>query len=535
VERDLARIGSTRYDLLVVGGGIHGLFTAYDAASRGLSVLLLERRDFGSGLSFNHQRTIHGGLRALESGQITKTQVQVAERRTWAVIAPHLIRPLPFLIGTYHFSKRSRLLVGAGFRLYNALSRDRNEDLPEALHLPASQLVPASEVIGSFPGVRSRGLSGGAVWFDYQARHPDRLNWAVALAARAAGAELGNYFEVVGPGGKDAQAGIRVRDALDGGEVMVQCRAVVLATGSWVSQSLLAFGSTESRPLLRAMNILVARPASDISLAAPGRSGRMLTAVPWHDLTLIGTHQSERTFTTGDGRATAAELDALIDDANVAFPSFKITRDDIRVLHQGLTPAIVKGGRARLQPESEVLRVTTARQPVFAVVGVKFTTARQTAERVVDLVSESLHARVTAPSTATSRLPHAGLISERERAQFLNTQRERVDAEVMAHLLDWYGTEAPTVWSLAHSLGLTWRLAPDTPVIAGEVAYAVRSAQAVTLADVVLRRTMLGAAGHPGRRALDQAAGVMEGLLEWSPEDRVREVAAVEEVYRLPS
>src|SRR5947208_1452631 len=101
MTRDLAKLTGRRFDLLVVGGGIHGLFAAYDAAQRGLSVALIDRADFGSGLSFNHQRTLHGGLRALQHGHLRKTREQIRERRTWAHIAPHLIRPLPFLIGTH--------------------------------------------------------------------------------------------------------------------------------------------------------------------------------------------------------------------------------------------------------------------------------------------------------------------------------------------------------------------------------------------------------------------------------------------------
>src|SRR5262245_4613053 len=97
VRRDPAALAASRYDLVVVGGGIHGLFAAYDAASRGLSVALVDRGDFGSGLSFNHQRTIHGGLRDLAAGRIGKARRQIAERRAWAHMAPHLIRPLPFL------------------------------------------------------------------------------------------------------------------------------------------------------------------------------------------------------------------------------------------------------------------------------------------------------------------------------------------------------------------------------------------------------------------------------------------------------
>src|SRR6476646_9291666 len=128
MPRNVEDLARGRYDVLVVGGGIHGLFAAYDAAQRGLSVALVERGDFGSGLSFNHQRTLHGGLRALQTANLLKTRAQIRERRMWARIAPHLVRPLPFLIGTYRGGKRSRLAFKAGFMLYDFLGRSRNVD-----------------------------------------------------------------------------------------------------------------------------------------------------------------------------------------------------------------------------------------------------------------------------------------------------------------------------------------------------------------------------------------------------------------------
>src|SRR5215472_3920378 len=115
MQRHVEDLARGRYDVLVVGGGIHGLFAAYDAALRGLSVALVERADFGSGLSFNHQRTIHGGLRSLQAGHLGRSREQIRERRAWAIIAPHLVRSLPFIIGTYRWTKRSRTAVRAGF------------------------------------------------------------------------------------------------------------------------------------------------------------------------------------------------------------------------------------------------------------------------------------------------------------------------------------------------------------------------------------------------------------------------------------
>src|SRR5262245_55825134 len=270
MPNDLEHLTQRRFDLLIVGGGIHGLFAAYDAAQRGLSVALVERSDFGAGLSFNHQRTIHGGLRAMGSGRVFKARQQIAERRTWARIAPHLLRPLPFLIGTYGFGTRSRWAVRAGLKAYDLVGRARNRDVSPELHLPKGRLESAAATRRLFPGIAERGLSGGAIWYDYQTRHPDRLTWTVALAAAHAGAELVNGVEAIGPVKSGARVtGARVRDIETGNEAAIESQVTLLAAGANLGPLSDAFGVPGAPPLLRAMNVLLNRPARDIATAAP--------------------------------------------------------------------------------------------------------------------------------------------------------------------------------------------------------------------------------------------------------------------------
>ncbi len=276
MPRDLDAFVQPKYDVLVIGGGIHGLFAAYDAATRGLSVALVDRSDFGSGLSFNHQRTLHGGLRAMQTFDIRKARQQIVERRTWARIAPHLLRPLPFLVATSGWAKRSRLAVRAGFAIYDLVGRTRNLGVSPELHLPKAKLESAAATKRLFLGVNERGLSGGAVWYDYQIRYPDRLTWSVALAAREAGATLMNYVEAIGPA-SSTSAATRIRDLVTGQEATIDARSIIVAAGSGVGAVLSAFGVKGAPPFLRAMNMLVNRPARDIATAAPGSNGRMLT------------------------------------------------------------------------------------------------------------------------------------------------------------------------------------------------------------------------------------------------------------------
>ena len=166
-SRDLTRLAATTYDVLVIGGGIHGLTIAYEAASRGLRTALVEAGDFGSGASFNHQKTVHGGLRSLQSASLRRARESILERRALARIAPWFLRPLPFIVGTYRSATRGRLAFAAAFRLDRWLGRDRNAGVEPELHLPAA-------------AARLEGGDAAALSRD-QARQADRRGAVVRL------------------------------------------------------------------------------------------------------------------------------------------------------------------------------------------------------------------------------------------------------------------------------------------------------------------------------------------------------------------
>jgi glycerol-3-phosphate dehydrogenase len=535
MTHDLSRLTADRFDVLVVGGGIHGLFTAYDAAARGLRVALIDRGDFGSGISFNHQRTIHGGLRALQSMNLRKVGGQIRERRAWARIAPHLLRPLPFMMGTYGTGKRSRLAMRAAFKLYDFIGRKRNAGVLPELHLPRTRLESATATRRFFPGIEGKGLSGGAVWYDYQTVHPDRLTWTVALAAERAGAVLANYVEALAPLREGQHiAGVSARDVMTGSEFELRAKAVVLAAGSGLATLHSRFGITGAPPLVRAMNLLLDRPGRDIAMVAPSgplSRGRMLTAVPWGGGTLVGTYQPDGIVPEDDSAALEPIVEAFLVEVRSAFPGLDARREAVRFVHHGLVPGRPGAKGSDLLAEPNVL--SHAELPgVTSLIGVKYTTARLAAERVVDAVSRAVGASARSCRTATHLLPHAdvadsdGLLQETSRGLGI-----RLDRDIQAHLAGWYGTEGPAVLRCAHTEGALARLTADRPVIAGEMIYAVRSAAAVRLEDVVFRRTPLGSAGDPGGTAIDTAAAVMARECNWSDERQAEEVARVRQRF----
>jgi glycerol-3-phosphate dehydrogenase len=496
------------YDVLVVGAGIHGLFAAYDAAARGFRVAIVDRADIGGGVSANHQRTVHGGLRELRSGNINKVRTQIAERRAWARIAPALLRPLPFLMGTYRTPLKSRTAIRVGFAAYDLLARKRNAGVTPELHLPKGRLESAAATRRLFAGIRDAGLTGGAMWYDYQTASAERLTFAVAEAAVAAGATLVNYIVVDGPNAR--QAGVRATDALSGESLEIAAKVVILAAAEGLPALHAAFGLPAPPPLIHAMNVLVDRPAMDMAHVAPSASGRMLTAVPWRGYVLVGTAQGTQEAAPGT-RATEADIDAFLSDANAAFPKLKVTRADVRLVQEGLVPAARRGGQLDLLPDFEV-RQDAAQPSCISIVGAKYTTARLAAERAIDRAAKVLGQSGRRCRTATAELPHAGIADVE--GQLIETARELeadLPLETQRHLGRWYADAAADVLRFAHAS--PWGLSPlvsDSPVLAAEIAYARAHLMAMTVEDAIYRRTALGGTGRVSPEAAAAATAVFE-------------------------
>jgi len=532
--RDLTRFDGTTYDVLVIGGGIHGLACAYEAASRGLRTALIEAGDFGSGASFNHQKTAHGGLRSLGSGHVGRAREAIRERRALARIAPWFLRPLPFLIGTYRSVAKNRLALRAAFKLDAWLGRRRNDGLEPELHLPTARLVSKAATLKLFAGIRQNGLTGGAQWYDYQMVEADRLTLAFAAAADRAGADLANYAEAVDVVREGSNiAGIVARDRLDGRPFEIRSRIVINAAGSRAGEVMRLFGLDRAFPLLRAMNLVTSKPASDMALAAPGRDGRMLTLVPWRGRALVGTSQSAQLIEPGANSITAADIEAFIVDANVAFPALKLSRADVTLVHRGLVPAVLRNGRPELKPSPEIIDHGNG---TITVVGVKFTTARAVAERTIRSAAGRLGRRLPTSRTAVTPLPgaaiadHEALAIETGRALHMD-----VPLPVIRHLIRLYAEGAADIIHLTHERpDLQAPLASSNETLKAEVVYVIRHEMAARLLDIVVRRTGLGSAGAPAADALSVAAQVAASELGWDDARTSQEIADVRRFYEIP-
>jgi glycerol-3-phosphate dehydrogenase len=532
--RDLDQLSSRTFDVLVVGGGIYGLTIAYDAAQRGLSVALIEQNDFGSGASFNHLRTIHGGLRYLQSLDFRRARESVRERRTLARIAPQAVRPLPFVVPVYRSLIRGKTAMRAGFALDRIVAAGRNRGVPASHRLPGGRVVSRGHAAQRFPGLRRHGLTGAAVFHDYVTTEPDRLTFSFALAAAQHGAVLANYVEATAPLADGRRVGgVSARDALGTRALEIRARIVVNATGGRVDRLLKPLGVTTGIPMLQAMNLVTKRDAGEEALGGRSSTGRNLFLVPWRERALFGTWESDRLCDPGE---TVAERDvaAFIAELNQAFPALDLTLADVTLVHRGVVPAAVRGNR--VGPEGhEKIRDHAAQgiDGMLSVAGTKFTTARAVAERVTNMLLEKLQHKPVACRTASTPLPggsvrDVGLAIADARREF----DEGLPTDTIPHLIAAYGSRYRDVMDVAGDRK-EWRtrIARDSPVIGAELILAARKEMAPTLPDIVIRRTPLGALGHPGDESVARAAAIVGRELKWSDERRRDEIAAVKQFY----
>jgi glycerol-3-phosphate dehydrogenase len=297
------------------------------------------------------------------------------------------------------------------------------------------------------------------------------------------------------------------------------------------------FGVKRDYPLVKVMSLLTSKPASDIALAAPSAQGRMLTLVPWRGTALVGTSQSSTFAQPDDTGVSANEVDALIKDANAAFPALRITRDDVRLVHRGLVPA-VKGAKGapdlRMVPDVYDHAADGA-EGAFTVLSAKYSSARGVAERVTGLVARRLGTTVRPSRTATTVLPGAGIADHEALA--IEKGRElglELPIATIRHLNARYAERTPALVELMHARPeLQAPLSPTEPTMGAEIVYVIQNEMVMTLADIVLRRTPLGSAGHPGDEALRTCARIAGAELDWSAERVSEEIGKVESVYRI--
>ncbi|MEE3203309.1 MAG: glycerol-3-phosphate dehydrogenase/oxidase [Acidobacteriota bacterium] len=543
MQRDLRRLTDTHFDVVVVGGGIYGTTAAWDASLRGLSVALIDRADFGSGTSFNSAKTVHGGVRMLQSGNVLGLRQFVRERRALSRIAPHLIHPMPFVIPTYHSFSRHRWFMRMGFALNDLLASDRNDGVDPANHLPHSRLLSRSECLRLNPFIDPTGVTGGIKWFDCQMHNSDRVNLSFVLSAEAKGAIVANYVECTGANRHNGRiCGITVRDRLKGEQFDIRARVVLNAAGPW-APSLLTALAPDAQPTLpsglsKAMNLILAKPMTHQHAVGGQSNYRLLFLAPWRGFTLAGTSHAHFRAVPDSLAVTQAEVEEFLQDINNAFPGLSAGLPDIRLVHRGLLPSQEDNGTGvTLLKQSAVRDHRQEGLPgLISILGVRYTTARHTAQQAIDTVFSVLG--LAPPPCQTHNMPLIGGTLSDLRTFFESATDNTApapDHNTRERLARTYGSTHTRLLETVQTTPEDGEpLSVECAITRAEVRHAAREEMAVHLSDAILRRTEAGSAGQPDDTALRTAAKTMAQELNWSTERIESEIADTQRVYRLP-
>ncbi|MCI0694515.1 glycerol-3-phosphate dehydrogenase/oxidase [candidate division KSB1 bacterium] len=555
MKRNLAALANTNFDALIIGGGIYGVWTAWDAAQRGLSVALVEKGDFGSATSSNSLKIMHGGLRYLQHADFKRMRESIRERSILMRVAPHLVHPLPCLMPTYGHAMKGREALGIALLMNDVLSFDRNAQLDDPQkQIPGGRIVAASEVQRLVPGVETKNLTGGAQWYDCQTYNTERLLLSILHSAAKAGAEVANYVEAAGfIKEKDRIIGVRAKDVLTGGQLDIRAKITINNSGPWVDRVLnLVNGGYPKRKFLpsKTMNLVVKRqliPEYAVGVSSKfefkdkdaliSKGSRALFIVPWRNHSLVGTTHVPFEGDASNFKITEEDVHTFMNELNAAYPAAALKHADISFFYGGLLPMAPSNGHhgdVRLvkhytlcdhQQEDGLAGLVT-------VVGVKYTTARDVAEKTIALVFKKLGHQP--PRCRTHETPvHGGDIRRFEEfVQRETTQRPHgLNAKILKPLVYNYGSAYHEVLKYTDfDADAAQPVAADANVLRAEVLYNIREELAQKLADVIRRRTELGSAGYPGDEAVQACAAIMAAELGWDAakiQNEIREVKAI--------
>lgn len=514
------------YDLLIIGGGIVGAGIARDATLRGLKVCLVEKEDFGSGTTSRSTRLIHGGLRYLSKYEFGLVYEALHERRALLKMAPHLVKPLPFLMPMYRGQGHSLPILWLGIATYDFMSPWRS--------VPHHRYLPSDLCLRLEPGLRPRGLRGGFLFWDCQCAYPERLCLENVLDAAARGAVVRNHTEVTNLLIANQQVvGVRARDRLTGVEEEIEARLVLNAAGPWLDE-VERLHDPQAEPRLRrtkGIHLVVPKFTQHALIFETVEEDRVIFAIPWGDYTLVGTTDTDYESRNEDVHAEEDDVEYLLRELRSVM-DVRLERKDILFTTAGLRPLKREVGKstADISRSHEILdhEDEEGLGGLLTVVGGKITTYRNIAQDVTDYAMEKLGLRGEACRTHRLPLP-GGRISDPWDAFVESVRAEAgrlaVSPTSALHLAQHYGARAFRVLDrVRKDPTLGHLLQEGHPEIRAEVGFAAEEEFARTLTDVLLRRLPLGLSEGQGKKVVLEVASDLARHLGWDAQREDQEV-----------
>jgi glycerol-3-phosphate dehydrogenase len=506
------------FDVVIIGGGMAGAGVARDLAMRGLGVALLDRGDFGAGTTSRSSKLVHGGLRYLELFDLALVRESLRERERLRRLAPHLVRPLPFLVPIYRDSTRGLMKVRIGLTLYDWLTPGRDRE--------RYRVLPAIDALSLEPGLRPDELRGAGYYFDDLLLSPERLCLENVLSACRHGARAYNYCQVeeIRRDAGGTIAGVIARDLLTGETARLGARVIVNASGPWVDIVRAVAGVSErgAHLLRRTKGIHCLLPRlTERAIYQSTSDDRMIFVIPWREFSLVGTTDADFDGDLDRVHATREEVDYLLAEAYRALPDPRVTRAHVRYTYAGVRPLSYEEGTSATKVSRAHRIVEEEGGRFLSITGTKLTCFRSLAEQLGDRVSRALgrpRRGVTAERTLDGLDEEVGQVEARAWLDLSEeTATTGLDQPTLQTLVTTYGRVYPRIVELAGKVpGGAERLCPHNADIVAELHHAVHDELTVSLQDFLLRRTGIGTSACQGDDCAEAVARRMGALLGWS-------------------
>ena len=545
MKRDTAGVNNQHFDILIIGGGISGAAIAYEAATRGLSVALFEKKDFGGATSAATSKMIHGGLRYLAKMEFRLVRESLRERRILTNIAPNFVHPAPYILTAYKRGKTPGWMLKIAMILYDLLSFDKNRLWDKSKNMPWHRSISKEKVLQLEPQVKTKGLQHSQVYYDCISFSPERLTLAFVKSAEAAGAKVLNYAEVHdfildGISGEKKITGVKVRDEIDDEVFDVFGKQVINCAGPWADIMVnKAMGTTSANHLRRSegIHLITKKVVNKYIVTATTTSGRHCFLVPWRNQTLLGTTDKEFIGNPDEYRVTKKAVTDFLEEVNAVFGNDeKLEFSDVKYVYGGLRPLVEDQTEDVYESSRKYEIVNHEKDGILGLItveGGKYTTSRSLAEHVVDHLFSLFKISKVPSVSAKQFLKHCEIENFEKFVAVKQKQYDGFEPDQVAFLCKMYGTEVDSILNLAEEENLTMKLHADGELEA-QVVYAIQNEMAVKLSDILLRRTGIGTLGHPGIEVLEKVANLAAELLQWDEKRKKEEILEMEQIFTIP-
>jgi glycerol-3-phosphate dehydrogenase len=528
--RDIGRLETGVFDLLVVGGGIYGAWTAYTASLLGLDTALIERDDWASGTSSASSKLIHGGLRYLERLRVGQVHKSLVERKRLARLAPHRVTPLRFAIPLYRGDRVGKWRLRAGLSLYDAIA---GAGQPVSRH----EYLSAGETARRYPFLAAGGLKGAFTYGDCLT-DDSRFTLEVVAAAAGAGAAVANYVtaeRLLTAGGR--AAGVVAVDRNGGTTMEVRARVVVNATGPWAPSVMDGAAAPGPTRLVKGVHlVLPALPVGDAFLLFTRRDRRVCFVIPWCGRTLLGTTDTDFAGDPAEARVDAADVDYLLTEVRRVLPQVGWDRSSILGGFAGVRALRDAPGQTAESLSREWI-LESPMPGLLVSTGGKFTSARPDARkivgRVLGMVGRSGRSADPTSDRGLPWYPAGAPWTDWRAAAAASGVEAGLDPGASEAIVARYGARSQDVFALILERP-EWgsRLVPDLPFVRAELVYSSQHEMIVTLEDLLRRRIPLTILSPPDERVAVDAAQLAAGAMGWTDDRRAAEVEAVLEKWR---